>query len=166
VFADPQGTNCEFVEAYPGVMQVYIVHVGAAEAMASQFMVEASAGFNGIYLGEEMTTGNIKTGNATTGCSVAYGQCHATPINMLMISYYVDGPSDPCSYLEVVPDPKSQTGEINIVDCTGTLVTLEVGGRGNFNVAAAPSSCDCSDPLSPVATEVLTWGQVKALYRD
>ncbi|UCH84851.1 MAG: hypothetical protein JSW50_03950 [Candidatus Latescibacterota bacterium] len=165
VFSDPQGTSCEFVEAYPGVMQVYIVHVDVPESIGSQFMVYESAEFTGVYLGEELGTGGIKSGNAPTGVSFGYGVCLSSPIHILTISYYVDGTSDPCSYLEIVPDPHAQNGEINTVDCDFETVILEVGGRGNFNVSAA-DPCDCSDPFALLPTEATTWSRVKAMYRD
>jgi hypothetical protein len=164
IFADPQGTNCEIEEAYPGVMQVYVVHVDAPEGSASDFAVVAGPGFTGVYLGDILAAPNgLAVGNAPTGVAVGYGECLQSPIHILTISYYVSGTSDPCSSLEVVPgnDPNG----IVSVDCSGNLVVLEVGGKANFNVSqVSEGSCNCADPLSPLADELTTWGHVKAMF--
>jgi hypothetical protein len=165
IFADPLGSSCEFEEAYPGVIQVYVVHVDAPEARAAQFMVAQSNKFTGAYLGEAMGFEGLAFGNSQTGLEVAYSTCVPSPIHILTISYYIDGTSDPCSYLEVVPDPSED--EILMIGCYSfDLIVLDVGGRMNFNVAAAADDCDCADPVAPVPVEKTTWGHVKALYQN
>jgi hypothetical protein len=165
VFADPLGTSCEFDEVFPGVIQVYIVHIDAPEAIAAQFMIAQSDKFKGSYLGEAAGVPNIIVGNSQTGISAAYGECKPSPIHILTISYFVDGTSDPCSYLEVVPDPANIYGGILMVDCADNVIVLDAGGRLNFNVAAAAQECHCGDPSAVLPAEDTTWGHVKALYR-
>jgi hypothetical protein len=82
-------------------------------------------------------------------------------MHILTAWYYAGsliGTADCCEY-QVLPHPEASTGDVEILDCTGTWVAADhVSAFVNAN-----SSCPCSIPTG-IAGQLTTWGAVKALY--
>lgn len=150
VFADVAATDCNFVDA-GGLVTVQIVHVYTPGATASQFKLEAPAGWT--HLGD---TWNFATviGSSVVGVSVAYGACFVGPIALGAINFF-GGNLAPCTLFSIVPDPASLSGEIEAVDCESFKV-FPTGGSGIVN---PDGTCSCTTPVQET-----TWGGVKALY--
>ena len=150
VFADAGATNCNFADA-GGLVQVQIVHVNVPCATASQFKLEAPAGW--VHLGD---TWNFQTviGSSIAGVSVAYGADLAGLVVLGSVNFF--GASLPaCTLFGIVADPTALSGEIEAVDCD-TFKVFPTGGSGIVNPDV---DCNCTTPVQET-----TWGGVKALY--
>ncbi len=167
LFVDPWGNICDIVDHCDvEIVDVLVVHKDAPGATAAEFAIEASSGFTGIYLGEEISA-SLPTGacigNSQRGIAIAYGKCLYSPIHILTIRYLLCGTSEPNSYLQVVADPRAlpEPG-IWMADCAWPpLLHPALGGRAYFN---NDGSVVCSE--IPTRTRPTSWGQIKALYRD
>lgn len=151
IASDATGVECNFADA-GGLVQVYLLHVDAPGATASQFKLDVSAA-GWTHLGD---TWNFATviGSSMTGVSVAYGACFSAPIALGTINFF--GSAAPaCSMINIVADPGALSGQIEAVDCASFKV-FPTGGAGIVN---PDGTCDCSTPVQET-----TWGGVKALY--
>ena len=159
LFADPQGTNCNFLYGGPGLLAVYVVHTRTVGATASQFSAPIPACWtNALWLSD---TGiwPINIGNSQTGVALGYGTCQVGPMHIYTINYFVQGPpAGTCCYYPVLPDPHVASGEIEVVDCNGNSVYGEGGTASLYPTA----NCMCEG--GTVRVEETTWGRVKALY--
>ena len=153
IASEVSGVDCNFADA-GGLVQVYILHVDAPGATASQFRLDISA-VGWMHLGD---TWNFPTiiGTSIVGVSVAYGGCYTAPIALGTINFF--GTSAPaCSMISIVADPGALSGAIEAVDCDEFKV-FPTGGAGIVNPDGS-QDCDCSTPVQET-----TWGGVKALY--
>jgi hypothetical protein len=166
LFIDTWGDECCIVDIDKEkirIIEVQVVHKFAPEAGAAQFSIQASDGFTGVYLGEEIPAslpgGCI--GNSQRGISIAYGACQSSPVHILTIRYYMYGTSAPMSYLEVVEDPTAIPPGINMVDCNhNPQMFPALGGRAYINNDGS-INCKTTTP-----TRTTTWGGIKALYAE
>jgi hypothetical protein len=164
IYLDRWGETCDIDDCDFGkttVLEVQIVHNLAPCVKGSQFMIVASSGFTGTYLGEEIPdpiAGFI--GNSQSGMMIGYGGEYETPLHILTVRYLIYGTSEPNSYLEVVADASSPFGYETpiVVTCDNSGNTYPaVGGRAYIN---GDGTFSCT--TTPV--HVVTWGQIKALY--
>jgi hypothetical protein len=159
LFADETATSCEMVDNGQGILDIYVMHTLVAGSTASEFMVQPSAGFTAMHIGD--TTPYLYIGNSQTGISVAYGECLTAPIHIMTITYLFDGTSSACGYLEVVADPNAvPVPGIYMTDCV-LPVPNKFSPQGGKLFVNGDGSCPC---MSPVPTEESTWGQIKAMY--
>ena len=169
IFTDGSYDNCEFSDDSPDTLTAYVVHKNmpfSTGSRASRFQVRSGGGFTGTWISEQVASyawysDPLAIGNSQDGVAVAYILCLPSPILIVTVKYWCVGTSPPCSYLEVVPDPKSINDSIESVDCDYNLVLSTEGRRLYFN---SDGTCDCAEGIS-TATESTTWGRVKALYR-
>ena len=170
LFIDVWGENCcieDIDDKNFRIIEVQVVHKFAPAASASQFTIQASDGFTGAYLGEEipasMPAGGF-FGNSQRGIAIGYGECYDTNVHILTIRYFLYGTSAPMSYLEVVEYPGVYpTPGIFMVDCSNPadpLLLPAAGGRAYIN---SDGSVTCTD-ITP--TQNTTWGGIKALYAE
>ena len=158
VFADPDGLVCSLSSSSADPFTVYVVHEFAPGTVGSQFMVASGGGFNASYVSESVFF-TPSFGNTQTGIQVGYFSCIASPILVASVSYMGLAGLPACSYLEVVGDPNSSSGQIEVLLCDGqpqTTVTL-----GRLHVDPAPGQCTlwCVLPV-----EETTWGKIKSTY--
>jgi len=164
---NPTFTNCNLIDAAPGLLNVFVVHNFTAGATASQFAVEECGPFELAYLA--WTAAHLVTvgGDTRTGVAVSYDTgCAVGPILVGTIAYFGEGTTPPCAYLRVIADPAAASGQIEGVDC-GFLSTFPAGSLMSIN---SDGTCFCVagggfPPCNPVPTEESTWGKVKSLYR-
>ena len=172
---------CEMQDRQAGVATVYVVHKLTTGAAASRFRVIPGDGATLTYLTE--TSPFVAAGNSQDGVCIEYGGCLSPEFLVLTITYFGQGTSATCSWLEVVADPHSPSGQIEIMGCDD-IVYIGLGRRLYIN---NDGSCDCWAcgpaaetavqsvvlrpaaggarnlcPVSPVAHE--SWGHIKALY--
>jgi hypothetical protein len=165
IYLDKWGEICDIDDCDEGsvtVLEVRIIHKLAPEISGSQFMIVASSGFTGTYLGEEYPETFCAHGNSRYGISIAYGQCYSSPLNILTVRYLIYGTSEKNSYMEVVADASSPHPYETpvMVDCDDPPNLLEaVGGRAYIN---GDGTFSCT--TTPV--KITSWGQIKALYRN
>ncbi|MGD8414464.1 MAG: hypothetical protein PVF33_09540 [Candidatus Latescibacterota bacterium] len=157
VYADPAGTECMLSDRGGREVNVYVVHQATSGAAASQWRIVSGGGFDMTYLGETWSTTAL--GDARSGVSTSYGACLASPILLCTVTYLAHGTSSPCSYLEVVADPASVGGEIEVVDCNSNFLSGS-GGRLYVN---PDGTCQCGQADNVRDTD---WGRIKAMFTD
>jgi hypothetical protein len=183
LFSDsPSYMNCELVDGAPALHPVYVVHKHTPGAMGSRFVVTPSGGFGMVYLNETSTLPYV-VGSSLTGVCIEYVDCLPSDILLLTINYFGIGTSTVCSRLEVVPDPATPSGTIEILNCLGE----RYAGGGGVLIVNNDGTCPCvvlanhddlpeSKPLTQDAAHARTfcptspaeqgsWGEIKALYK-
>lgn len=162
IFSDATGTNCAVTDAAPGLLSVYIVHIGTAGATAVQYMAAKPAAMTASYLSDTNPFG-VTIGNSQTGVSVGYGTCRNGNIHCQTMSFFGSGTTPACTIYEVKCDPlgtnKCAGGLIDYVDCDFVELTL----HGQSGVVNSTGACTC--PMI-VADEENSWGQIKALFSE
>jgi hypothetical protein len=151
--------SCYVEDTGAALVPVYAVHMYCPGATASQWMLVTGGGWNCTYTGEivHMPT---SIGNTQAGISLGYGGCKACPLLVVTINYFCMGTSPTCAYLQVVGDPASGSGTIEVVDCA---FARHVGCPGGKLYANADETCD---PCVPLPTRQTSWGKIKTLYSD
>lgn len=157
VYGDAGGTNCNVVDAAPGLMVAYVVHTLTPGATSVEYSAPVPSCFLGVYL-SDATTFPVNIGNSQTGISTAYGACLPGPIEVLDINLFMQALTGPCCLWPVLPHP---INGLNMTDCTlPTPVKYPVGALVGTINGNATCSCDA------VPTENSSWGAVKSLYNN
>jgi hypothetical protein len=157
LYADPAATECAISDRGGSEVKVYVVHQATSGAASSEWRIAAAGGFGMTYVGETWSTAVI--GDTQSGVSASYGACLAAPILLCTVTYVSHGTSPACAYLEVVADPGSVNGTIDVVDCSSRVVPAS-GGKLFVN---ADDSCPCGQTSGVYTTD---WGRIKALFSD
>jgi hypothetical protein len=157
LYADPAGTLCNVTDGGGGEVNVYVVHKATAGAAASQWKIISDNGFAMAYLGETWSTAAI--GDTQSGVTTSYGACQASPILLCTVTYMSYGVSASCSSLQVVPDPSSVSGAIEVVDCSSNRITAS----GGTLIVNPDGSCPCGQASNVQETD---WGRIKAMFSD
>ena len=157
VFADPGGTNCNITDGSPGVIPIYVVHMLTPGATASSFSTPLPSCMTGAVWLSDAQVFDVTLGDSQSGVSIGYGSCQSAPIHVLTVSVFGQGLSVACCKFGVFADPNQPSGQIEVVDCGGSLsyaggVTARVNGDG---------SCGCEESYRDA-----TWGQVKSIYDE
>jgi hypothetical protein len=156
VFADAGGAGCNIVDATPGLLTVYVVHMNTGGATASQFAAPKPSCMTGVSWLSDVFVYPVTIGNSQDGVAVAYGACFASPIHVLTIQYFGSGQSEVCCMYPVIPAPSTPSGRIEVVNCADALLY----GNGLVSSVNADATCMCGS----VKVEDTTWGRVKAIY--
>jgi len=142
VYADAQGASCNVIDLEESsIVTLYVIHQGAVDVSASQFMVTPVNGANMTWLSDISTYAT--SGDSHTGIGVLYGGCTSTPGQILTINYFGQGLSSFCSGYDIVASPVAEAGAnpgLFAYDCGSN--ELAISGSGvmvNPNVACA---CD------------------------
>jgi hypothetical protein len=150
IYADNTASSCDIVAA--GFAQIHSFHMNAPGATGSQWKLDHPVAWT--HFGDIWEFPTI-IGNSSAGVSIGYGACLASPIYLGVSNYGASG--DPaCTFISVIPDPTSLSGQIEGVDCAANK-TFPTGGAAYVN---GDGSCPCNVPV-----EETTWGGVKALYQ-
>jgi len=158
LFADPLGSNCNMVDAAPGLCNVYVVHVNAPAVSASEFGIDQPPCVLAAFLSYTPLFAVDIAFNALAplqGRSVGYGGCLGTPSNISILGYFCQAFTAPCCLQSVIPH--LGTGKIEAVDCSSNLLPA-TGGTVIWN---SNSSCNCT-----VAAHESTWGGVKEMFAN
>ena len=157
LYADPAGTVCNVTDAGGGEVNVYVVHKATSGAAASEWKIISDSGFAMAYLGESWST--TAMGDTRSGVTTSYGACSPSPILLCTVTYMSYGASASCSSLQVVADPSSASGTIEVVDCNSNRVSAS-GGKLIVN---PDGSCPCGQANNVQETD---WGRIKAMFTD
>lgn len=161
LYVDRPYVTCDFVDYGPALVSVYAVHRYFPGATGSQWMIISGGGWNCTYVGEIINTPTA-SGTTVTGISLGYGGCYSSEILLVTILYFCQGLSPECAYIEVVPDPASVTGTIEVLDCSDPPKRLVCDGSNVYANAAYTGVCW---PWCWGAVEETSWGNLKALYQ-
>jgi hypothetical protein len=157
LFKDPAGTICSFEDKSPGMVAVYVVHVGTGGATACQYSAPKPNCLAATFL-SDTNVFPVTIGNSQNGVSVGYGTCRSGSIHVQTINYFTQGLTPACCRYYVIPDPNAASGTIDTVDCNSTIVVAST----IRTVINATTACPCGEPTA----EESTWGQVKTLYDE
>jgi hypothetical protein len=147
LFSDPTYVDCEFNDIMPALVPVYVVHKSCPGATGSQWKVQEGGGFTCTFVGEIHVFPQT-IGSTYTGITIDYEACLSSDILLATINYFCNGLSPTCSYLEVVPDPASGTGMIEVLDCANPPNVLP--GNGSRLYVNNDGSCPgCGEINSP-----------------
>jgi hypothetical protein len=113
------------------------------------------------FFGDQAVFG-VVLGSSQTGFAMGYGICLSSPIHVLTMAFFAAGGTTRCCEYIVDGDPRTYSGQVEVVDCQGNL--LIGSGRAN-TVNGAPAVCECSTETA-VPVEETSWGAIKALYRE
>ena len=156
IFSDAGYTDCNIADAGPALTPIYLVHMYTTAATASQWMLDPGACNSMVWTG---TANAFPTtiGDVFTGVSVAYGGCiGGAPILLVTVNYFAQGLTAPCCYMQIVADPTTTSGLIEVVDCNSNRL-FATGGAAIIN---STQDCFCDSPVNES-----TWGGIKALYQ-
>lgn len=157
VFSDAAGSSCNLTDAAPGLLSFYVVHVLTPGATASQFAAPMPSCMLGATFLSDTAIFPVTIGGSQGGVAIGYGACLAAPIHCLTINFFGGGATLPCCYYSVIADPNVPSGNIEVVDCTETLV-YATGGVGIIN---PNGTCQCDVPAQDT-----TWGKVKSIFAE
>ena len=120
IYADDAGTDREIVDT-GGTVTVYVIHKITGGTTASQFKIEAPAGWTQVG---EVHDIELTIGDCDYGIAYAYGDCISGTINLTTLTYSTPGNSTGDTF-RVVPD--APYDHIRVVDCGGNVVRDAVG---------------------------------------
>jgi hypothetical protein len=157
IYSNPGGSDCNLYDEFPQTFMAYVVHANTPAAQASRFKVVIPSCMVGAFLLEEVTGWPIKIGLVEEGTLVGYGACLSSPIHVMTLHIFGQGMTSDCCIFPVLPDPTSDTGEIEVQLCDGTWVPA----TGTPAVVNPDPGCYCIIPVGES-----TWGKIKSLYAD
>jgi hypothetical protein len=118
---------------------------------------------------------SVLEGNTQGGITFCLGGPQGDPVRLAAVHYQAHGTSDECSEIVVAPYPGSNT--IDAILEPGQYGWYAYGSRLAINPNTNEGCGYCDDLIyygdpdnpydfcQPVATDVTTWGRIKALYR-
>jgi hypothetical protein len=126
--------------SFSQLVEVHIYHTNHSGATASQFRVEP-LDYSTVHLGDSWSVPTA-IGTSADGVALVYGACLDAPTYLGYAHFWVvSGPT--CADFRVVADPASSSGEIEWVDCSGTVNYLYHGW--NFRLDYDP--CRVPEPV-------------------
>ncbi len=103
--------------SFAQVVQVHFFHTNHSGAVASSFRVEVlNNAF--VHLGDTWSVPTV-IGTSASGVSLGYGVCLNAPAYLGYATFYTINAT--CSDFRVVANPASPSGQIEVVDCFGTV---------------------------------------------
>jgi hypothetical protein len=107
-----------------------------------------------VFLSGTINPAFLSLGAVQEGVFVTYIGCKTTfPLTVATLQYFGTGTSPACSYIDVVGDPDSDSGQVEIVDCN-SIIHTGCGGRLTVN---GDGSCACGvQNGGPVQATILT----------
>ena len=101
----------------PGLVEVHLYYVGNTDATAVAFKVEIlTPGW--FHLGDEWSFSSV-IGTSVAGVSIGFGGCMTAPTYLGVARFFADPIT--CADLRIVGHPTTPSGQIEVVDCNGTL---------------------------------------------
>ena len=154
IYFDAALAECTLSDSSPRMANIYVAEASSYGATGLRFRIAASPGFTGVWLGE--TSPFTKIGSSQTDLSLGFGACLVGHFAVLTVTYQLFGTST-CSNLAIAP-----ASGFPVPICTGCQFDERLC------LGYDPLHVNCSDPVNcnPVAVESVTWGQIKALYRN
>ena len=154
IYSDVTLSSCALSDAAPGLVNIYVADFGWDGSTGSRFRIVASPGFTGTWLAE--TSPFTTIGTSPTDFSVGYANCMVGHFVILTMTYQMFGTST-CSTLSIAPAVGFPE-----VYCTYCMGLTPCYGFDSLHVNCQEGN-RCNNP---VAVESMTWGKVKALYRN
>jgi hypothetical protein len=154
---DPVVAECQIREASPGVIEVFVVHLGIANTTRVSFSVPVPPCASLTWLGDVPQEFDTVIGESPTGVDVVYGACTPLPVVILRITYSITGPIESCCAIHAAGHGFSEP-------YSPTPIERWCDGRRMYTAAGIAylnpnPSCECTTPAKRT-----TWSAVKQLY--
>jgi hypothetical protein len=157
LYSEPNGVDCNITDI-PGLIVVYVVHTNTTGATTARFSGPLPACWtSALFLAETPPCLDCLFGTIIDGITVFYGSCQSAPIVALIVNFFGMGLGESCCQYPILPDPTAASGQIEVTDCSGTVLF----GNGGTAFINGNGSCVCAIPV-----EESTWGAIKALYAE
>jgi hypothetical protein len=162
---------------------MYVVYQWMEGARGARFMLDAAPGW--MHLGDSWVTPYF-SGISTQGVTLCWTECTDSHMYLGSITF-LGSAAPPCTFLSIVPDPATVTGQIEGLDCDWNLVfptggTAIVNSDGSCFCHAGPEVAAEDDATTsktknemakaapthfcaPLPVQQSTWGMIKSLYR-
>ena len=173
IFSDPDYKDCFQYDFSVGNNVVYVVHDVWDGAGGVRFRISSGGGFNAILVSETIEYDHEETfyheGNTQDGVEVIYlmaFECYYHDFLIATLTYYEDGTSLPCSYLEATAHPDAPSGMVESRKCPD-MEWIPGPPSNRFNVNQAhwtPEYPGCPTWCGTTPTERSTWGAIKTLF--
>ncbi|MBI4719770.1 MAG: T9SS type A sorting domain-containing protein [Chitinivibrionia bacterium] len=145
IYADEQGTDCNFSDQAPGVVSYYLFQEYSPGASAIEFQLDLTGFDYFSYLGDTSPF-QLKIGNFLQGVSISYGTCLYETVFLGAAHFRGLGTTPPCHYVRAKNHPIPGIPEATTpiaVDCWQPRQFLLVdGGVGVINPS---EDCQCPD---------------------
>lgn len=162
VYADDLGSNCNFADAAPGLLQFYFFHLASPGATAIEFQLDLTGFGFSMYLGDQSPF-TLKIGNFHQGVSLSYQSCLTNTFYLGVATFLSTASTTTCHKVYVknhpIPGIAGSTNPLG-VDCNSPSGWLQVAG--SYATFKNDGSCPCA---GSVPVEESSWGQIKALYQ-
>lgn len=145
VYADDQGTDCNFSDQAPGLVSYYLFHENSPGASAVEFQLDLAGFEYSSWFGDSSPFG-LKIGNFLEGVSISYEGCLFGTVYLGVARFMGTGTTNECHYVFVknhpFPSISGATTPVS-VDCFGTgQLMLVDGGAGIIN---PNEDCHCPE---------------------
>jgi hypothetical protein len=162
LFSNTAGTDCNIYDQAPSLVTIYVVHVYTPGATSARFLVDDVSGGHQLtllsYAPAYTHYGDCTISAYGLGCLIEYGNCITSPNVILTISYFGEGTTPPCSYIQITEDLTASPPGIYVMDCASPPNLLTA--TGGDVVINPDASCMCNIP-----TKTTSWGLIKVLYK-
>jgi hypothetical protein len=114
-------------------------------------MLVESPGMNMVSVSTIINPDFLSLGDIRAGITITYTRCQTVfPLLLATLTYFGDGTSEPCSFIEIAPDPTLD--DIEVVSCSFEIRVAE-GGRAVVN---HDGSCMCGPPAGQALATIET----------
>jgi hypothetical protein len=160
IYSDNQGNSCVTGALVPPPTTnfAYVIHKFTTGTTGARFKVNDLSGL----FHAAATTPYLEGGGGGApyiGSSLAYGNCLNGQLVIYTLEFLWFAQPISCAKMEIVPDPIEISGNIIFTNCNFTTL-VATGGQFFWNADGTCQNCN-----EPNATEITTWGTIKALYR-
>jgi hypothetical protein len=129
IYADIEGLDASISDT-GGMVQVFVVHKVANGATASEFKVEAPAGWTPLSYAPVFPVTITKNNDVHQGVSIGYGTCMNEAFHVLSVAYMTPGTGTPGQFRILNHDYRST---ILVADCNYVELTDGVGETTDTN---------------------------------
>lgn len=161
LYSDPSSYDCQVLQTYPGIYEIYVIHQLAADVLGVGFSVPIPSCASVSWIGD-VSDFPVTVGFSPSGINVGYGTCRMSPIVVMRI-LYAGAPIQDCCPLTIQayihpaqpPYPAAVMCPCTTRYCVAAPVTVS---HAYFN---ANPTCGCTVPAKET-----TWGRLKATYGE
>jgi len=154
------GGDCNLIEQLFVVQSVYVVYQSGVDAQSWRLRVSHNW-TNATFIQPLYPILYINPPDVFGGDMFFGTGCMAAPYPFITLQFMPLSASTPCTVeIHVLPDPAAASGQIEVTDCSNTVLYAQ--SPAPYVSVNGDASCPCT---LPVAAEPSTWGKVKSLYQ-
>lgn len=118
LYSSTHYTSSNLSDVSGSIAAVYVAHAYAEGFVASRLKLDLDPrlGFTILRIQHEFTPAS---GDLLSGAVFDYGSCASGAILIATVYLLCSGTAPTCGWIDVVPDPASKSGSVEVVDCNG-----------------------------------------------